>query len=324
MAVDQTEAMIAAIKAQLEKERAAEAAKQKRLEEEQALKNLSSNKKKSSDSGSKSQYKTLSAEELARIEEKKRRKREEALGIVHEDKPEETENNEAETNKPDTNKEAEGEAKEAKTEDKNDKQEMPKISLNLGGIADEGLGGLGGGLGSGLGEGLGGGLGSGLGSGLGGGLGSVPSEGGLSGKTEDAGSGLGASLNIKGKVDDSLSPSKVGEAEKQTLTDDSVRFDEDDMSSVAADDAEWTPGKNVEVKEVKTPKGNDKNGDLFSILPDRNKNASDVSSMYDIDDDDDDFLGAGIENLSNIDETSEEEAARIKACLLYTSPSPRD
>ena len=135
----------------------------------------------------------------------------------------------------------------------------------------------------------------------------------MSGKTEDAGSGLGASLNIKGKVDDSLSPSKVGEAEKQTLTDDSVRFDEDDMSSVAADDAEWTPGKNVEVKEVKTPKGNDKNGDLFSILPDRNKNASDVSSMYDIDDDDDDFLGAGIENLSNIDETSEEEAARIKA-----------
>lgn len=124
----------------------------------------------------------MSAEELARIEEKKRRKREEALGIVHEDKPEETENNEAETNKPDTNKEAEGEAKEVKTEDKNDKQEMPKISLNLGGIADEGLGGLGGGLGSGLGEGLGGGLGSGLGSGLGGGLGSVPSEGGLSGK----------------------------------------------------------------------------------------------------------------------------------------------
>ena len=78
LAIDQTEAMIAAIKAQLEKERAAEAAKQKRLEEEQALKNMSSNKKKTSDSGSKSQYKTLSAEELARIEEKKRRKREEA------------------------------------------------------------------------------------------------------------------------------------------------------------------------------------------------------------------------------------------------------
>ena len=47
MAVDQTEAMIAAIKEQLEKERAAEAAKQKRLEDEQALINLSSNKKNS-------------------------------------------------------------------------------------------------------------------------------------------------------------------------------------------------------------------------------------------------------------------------------------
>lgn len=39
MAVDQTEAMIAAIKAQLEKERAAEAAKKKREEEEEFLKN---------------------------------------------------------------------------------------------------------------------------------------------------------------------------------------------------------------------------------------------------------------------------------------------
>lgn len=38
MAVDQTEAMIAAIKAQLEKERAAEAAKKKREEEEELLK----------------------------------------------------------------------------------------------------------------------------------------------------------------------------------------------------------------------------------------------------------------------------------------------
>ncbi len=38
LAVDQTEAMIAAIKAQLEKERAAEAAKKKREEEEELLK----------------------------------------------------------------------------------------------------------------------------------------------------------------------------------------------------------------------------------------------------------------------------------------------
>ena len=77
--MDQTEAMIAAIKAQLEKERAAEAVKQKRLEEEEALKN--GGKKKVDDGGKKSQYKTLSAEELARIEEKKRRKKLEAMGL---------------------------------------------------------------------------------------------------------------------------------------------------------------------------------------------------------------------------------------------------
>ena len=50
--MDQTEAMIAAIKAQLEKERAAEAVKQKRLEEEEALKN--GGKKKVDDGGKKS------------------------------------------------------------------------------------------------------------------------------------------------------------------------------------------------------------------------------------------------------------------------------
>lgn len=44
MAVDQTEAMIAAIKAQLEKERAAEAAKKKREEEEELLKSGSKKK----------------------------------------------------------------------------------------------------------------------------------------------------------------------------------------------------------------------------------------------------------------------------------------
>ena len=113
----------------------------------------------------------------------------------------------------------------------------------------------------------------------------------------------------------SLEPNKIKGKDKTTLSDEAERFDEDDMTSVVSDDAEWTPGKNVKVKEVKTKKGNDNNGDLFSILPDRNKDDADVSSMYDIDDDDEDedFLGAGIENLSNIDETSEEEAARIKA-----------
>lgn len=274
MAIDQTEAMIAAIKAQLEKERAAEAAKQKRLEEEEALKNLSNKKKKSSDSGSKGQYKTLSAEELARIEEKKRRKREEALGIVHEDKPEEPENVET-ADKTEENKETES---GLKAEKEAENKEAPKISLNLGGIADEGLGC---GLGSGLGEGLGGlgeGLGGGLGRGLGGGLGDTASKEGLGGLGSGLGGGLGSTAGIHSKLDDSIAPSKVKGADKTTLSNDAERFDEDDMTSVDTEETEWTPGKNVKVKEVKTQKGSDKNGDLFSILPDRNKDGADTSS----------------------------------------------
>ena len=142
MAVDQTEAMIAAIKAQLEKERAAEAAKKKREEEEEFLKN--GGKKKEAET-TKSQHKTLSKEELERIEAKRRRKREEALGIVREDEPETSEEDEKK-------KEVQNEGEGLKPDDKEKKKEngpAPKLSLNLGGIADDmqdGLGGIGGGV----------------------------------------------------------------------------------------------------------------------------------------------------------------------------------
>ncbi len=160
MAVDQTEAMIAAIKAQLEKERAAEAAKKKREEEEEILKN--GGKKKEAET-TKSQHKTLSKEELERIEAKRRRKREEALGIVREDEPDTPDEDEK---KVEVQTEGDGQKPVNKEEKKKDGP-APKLSLNLGGVADDeqggGLGGLGGGLG-----------------GLGGGLGSKP-EGGLGG-----------------------------------------------------------------------------------------------------------------------------------------------
>ena len=135
MAVDQTEAMIAAIKAQLEKERAAEAAKKKREEEEELLK--SGSKKKDAETA-KSQHKTLSKEELERIEAKKRRKREEALGIVHEDEPETSTEDEKQDDVP---KEGEGLKPEDKKEDKKPEGAAPKLSLNLGGIADDMSGG---------------------------------------------------------------------------------------------------------------------------------------------------------------------------------------
>lgn len=78
MAIDQREALIAAVRAQVEKEKAAKAAKQRR--EQEALR-LAGKKVAEEKADDKPKYKTLSAEELARIEEKKRRKRAEELGI---------------------------------------------------------------------------------------------------------------------------------------------------------------------------------------------------------------------------------------------------
>ena len=140
MAVDQREALIAAVRAQVEKERAE---KQKKLEREQEA--MAFAKKKSGDKKDEGQkkYKTLSPEELARIEEKKRKKRAEELGIPYEPSDE-------------------IKAQEAK---KNEDELKAKIE-GLGGKSD-GKGGLGdipsgGGLGS---AGLGGGLGADIGDG---------------------------------------------------------------------------------------------------------------------------------------------------------------
>ena len=75
--MDQTEALIAAIKAQVEKEKAAkeEAAKQAEL------KNASSNKAKKSSSDNKPKFRTISPEEMAKLEEKRKMKN---AGIVPE------------------------------------------------------------------------------------------------------------------------------------------------------------------------------------------------------------------------------------------------
>ena len=160
MAIDQREALIAAVRAQVEKEKAEKAAKLKKEQEARALQRGAAAKKE--EAGGKPKYKTLTPEELAKIEERKRKKRAEELGIPYEPegetKPEETTSEAAGSDEPD-----------------DDVGETEVLTGGLGG----GLGGLGGGLG-----GLGGGLG-GLGGGLGGkekgsgGLGSKPSGGGL-------------------------------------------------------------------------------------------------------------------------------------------------
>ena len=78
MAVDQREALIAAVRAQVEKERAEKAAKLQREQEAMAFANKGKSKKPEE---TQKKYKTLTPEELAKIEERKRRKRAEELGI---------------------------------------------------------------------------------------------------------------------------------------------------------------------------------------------------------------------------------------------------
>ena len=83
MAIDQREALIAAVRAQVEKEKAAKAAKLKK--EQEAMQMTGKSAKVSGGDSSKPKYKTLSAEELAQIEEKKRRKHATEMGIVEEE-----------------------------------------------------------------------------------------------------------------------------------------------------------------------------------------------------------------------------------------------
>ena len=74
MAIDQREALIAAVRAQVEKEKAAKAAKLKKEQEAMQLSGAADAGEAAADHN-KPKYKTLSAEELAKIEEKKRRKK---------------------------------------------------------------------------------------------------------------------------------------------------------------------------------------------------------------------------------------------------------
>lgn len=104
MAIDQREALIAAVRAQVEKEKAAKAAKLKKEQEAMQLSGKSASSAKGTDD--KPKYKTLSAEDLAKIEEKKRRKQAAEMGIVLDDEPAQAPANE-EPKSDDVKKEAE-------------------------------------------------------------------------------------------------------------------------------------------------------------------------------------------------------------------------
>ena len=197
MAVDQREALIAAVRAQVEKERAEKAAKLQREQEAMAFAGKGKSKKPEE---TQKKYKTLTPEELAKIEERKRRKRAEELGIDL----------------------------DAPKEDEVDDDPKTEVLTSPGPKA-----GLKGAKGPGLGSVPKGGLNSvpeptgGLAGGLGGGLGSVP-EGGL-------GLNLGGD-----KVIDNKAKGKVGfNGENTTVVgSDGWESKDEDADKISLDDIE--------------------------------------------------------------------------------------
>ena len=138
MAIDQREALIAAVRAQVEKEKAAKAEKLKK--EQEAMQLAGKKPTTTSTDSNKPKYKTLSAEDLAKIEEKKRRKKAAELGIELDEpkeesaelksvaeEPKEAEAPKAEPKKAEAAKEEPKKAVEAKEEPKKaEAKEEPK------------------------------------------------------------------------------------------------------------------------------------------------------------------------------------------------------
>lgn len=152
MAIDQREALIAAVRAQVEKEKAAKAAKLKKEQEAMQLSGAADAGEAAADHN-KPKYKTLSAEELAKIEEKKRRKKAAELGIKLEDEePEEAPAKAAEPAKEEPKKASdEGLGMSVGIQADKSGKSLDKPAgggLSGGKTESKGLGGLGGSLGA--------------------------------------------------------------------------------------------------------------------------------------------------------------------------------
>lgn len=281
MAIDQREALIAAVRAQVEKEKAAKAAKLKKEQEAMQLSGTADAGEAAADHN-KPKYKTLSAEELARIEEKKRRKKAAELGIKLEDE--------------------EPEAAPAKEGPKKSSDEG--LGMSVGIQADKSGKSLdkpaGGGLGAPVGGGLSGGKTEGKGfGGLGGSLGATEPSGGL-GLNIDMGNKQAEKVPEKKKTQDDekarLRPTKLSGASGSVKVingddaEDEASFTKQGNTTIISDGVEW---KAQEKKSFK----NDAD-DIISIVPNRSTPTNDVKSMYDLGDEDEDALGAEISKLA--------------------------
>ena len=381
MAIDQREALIAAVRAQVEKEKAAKAAK---LKKEQEAMQLSGKTPTTTGSDDKPKYKTLSAEDLAKIEENKRRKQAAKMGIVLEDEPKAEETPVVEEKKPaeeEAKKVVKEEPKKEEPKKEEPKKEEPKkeepkkeepksAGVTFAPKKEEQTESLGMSVGIQPDK-----------------SGKSLTSGGLGAKTDkqEAKSGLGLNINlgskdekqtekkedttkvetskpqskftISGSKDEKkeqpkvatkpapqkpfineekakLQPTKLvgGTDSVKIISDDSKVSTEDTMSfskqgdtTIISDGMEWQETPESAAKTAK-------NDDIISIVPNRTTPTNDVKSMYDMDDDGDDVLGAEISRLANFDDSGkttqkqdsakeaatdahaqEEEAARKKA-----------
>ena len=287
MAIDQREALIAAVRAQVEKEKAAKAAKLKKEQEAMQLSGAADAGEVAADHN-KPKYKTLSAEELAKIEEKKRRKKAAELGIKLEDEePEEVPAKAAEP--------AKEEPKKASDEG---------LGMSVGIQADK--------SGKSLDKPAGGGLGAPVGGGLSGGKTESKGLGGLGGSlgaTEPSG-GLGLNIDMGNKQEEKApEKKKAQDDEKARLRPTKLSGGSGDVKVINGDDAEeeasFTKQGNttiisdgVEWKAQENKASKDDADDIISIVPNRSTPTNDVKSMYDLGDEDEDALGAEISKLA--------------------------
>ncbi len=304
MAIDQREALIAAVRAQVEKEKAAKAAKLKKEQEAMQLSGAADDAEAAADHN-KPKYKTLSAEELARIEEKKRRKKAAELGIKLEDEEPEA---------------APAKAEEAAKEEPK-KASDEGLGMSVGIQADKSGKSLDKPAGGGLGAPVGGGL-SGVKTeskghgGLGGGLGATEPSGGL-GLNIDMGNKQEEKAPEKKKTQDDekarLRPTKLsgGSGDVKVIggndAEDEVSFTKQGNTTIISDGVEW------KAQENKTSK--DDADDIISIVPNRSTPTNDVKSMYDLGDEDEDALGAEISKLAQYGEAenkAEEEKKKAQ------------
>jgi hypothetical protein len=240
VAIDQREELIAKVRAQVEKEKAEKAAK---LKKEQEARQLSGNASASTaSSDNKPKFKTLSQEELAKIEEKKRRKLAAEKGIVlEEDKPKEE--------KPAEEKTAENATE--KKEEKSTNEDGLGMSVGIQHDKDGKT------LSNPLGNGAG--LSSGLGSGA-----KKEEKGGKS-------AGLGIEIptdNKKNSEKDRLKPTKLSGSDGNVT----VIGDEEEPEE-KEEEVLWTESE-ASKKNIKNV-SND-GDDIVSIVPNRKTAANDV------------------------------------------------